>query len=81
MDSTFGNGEYRELMKGVDCPDYATYITNYWWAAPGGTQTALRSTCIFEVTTGETVWRRGGPFVSGLPKVITIPTATIFLLY
>jgi len=68
MDSTFGNGEYRELMRGIDCPDYATYITNYWWAAPGGTQTALRSTCIFEVATGSTLWRRGGPFVSGLPK-------------
>jgi len=72
MDSIFGNGEYRELMKGVDCPDYATYITNYWWNASGGTHTALRSTCIFEVTTGSTLWRRGGPYVSGLPKVRTV---------
>jgi len=68
LDSTFGNGEYRELMRGIDCPDYATYLTNSWWAAPGGTQTALRSTCIFETNTGDPTWRRGGPFVSGLPN-------------
>lgn len=68
LDSTFGNGEYRELMRGVDCPAYATYLTNYWWAAPGGTQTALRSTCIFETWSGDVLWRRGGPFVSGLPN-------------
>jgi primary-amine oxidase len=67
LDATFGNGEYRELMRGVDCPDYATYLTNFWWAAPGGAQTAMRSTCVFESTTGGTLWRRGGSFVSGLP--------------
>lgn len=67
LDATFGNGEYREVMRGVDCPDYATYLTNFWWAAPGGAQTALRSTCVFEATTGGTLWRRGGSFVSGLP--------------
>ena len=55
-------------MRGVDCPDYATYLTNFWWAAPGGSQTALRSTRVFESTTGETLWRRGGSFVSGLPN-------------
>lgn len=66
LDSTFGNGEYRELMRGVDCPEHATYLTNYWWAAPGGAQTALRSTCVFETWTGAPLWRRGGSFVSGL---------------
>jgi diamine oxidase len=67
MDSNFGNGEYRELIKGVDCPDYATYLTNYWWAAPGGPVAAEGSMCVFETTTSEVLWRRGGPFVSGLP--------------
>lgn len=67
LDSTFGNGEYRELIRGIDCPEYATYLTNFWWAAPGGTQTALRSTCVFEmVESGGPLWRRGGSFVSGL---------------
>jgi len=66
LDSTFGNGEYRELMRGVDCPDYATYLTNYWWAAPGGAVVALRSTCVYETFTGAPIWRRGGSFVSGL---------------
>eukprot|EP00965_Chrysotila_dentata_P196423 6177563-Pleurochrysis_carterae.AAC.1 len=63
---SFGNGEYRELIRGVDCPAYATYLTNYWWAAPGGAQTAERSVCVYELGDGGPLWRRGGPFVSGL---------------
>jgi len=66
LDSNFGNGEYRELIRGVDCPAYATYLTNYWWAAPGGAQTAERSVCVYELGDGGPLWRRGGPFVSGL---------------
>ena len=68
LDSNFGNGEYRELMKGIDCPAYATYLTNYWWAAPGGAVTANSAVCVFEVATGDTLWRRAGPFVSGVPN-------------
>lgn len=66
LDSTFGNGEYRELMAGIDCPAHATYLTNYWWAAPGGKQTASRSVCVFETWSGNALWRRGGSFVSGM---------------
>lgn len=68
LDSNFGNGEYRELMKGIDCPSYATYLTNYWWAAPGGAVTANSAVCVFEVATQDTLWRRAGPFVSGVPN-------------
>lgn len=67
FDATFGNGEYREMIRDIDCPDYATYIDNTWWAAPGGAQDAKRATCIFESwNSGGPMWRRGGPFVSGI---------------
>ena len=68
LDSNFGNGEYRELARGIDCPAYATYLPNYWWAAPGGAVAADGAVCIFEVSTGDVLWRRAGPFVSGLPN-------------
>eukprot|EP00927_Polykrikos_kofoidii_P084832 TRINITY_DN9053_c0_g1_i2.p1 TRINITY_DN9053_c0_g1~~TRINITY_DN9053_c0_g1_i2.p1 ORF type:complete len:948 (+),score=134.45 TRINITY_DN9053_c0_g1_i2:77-2920(+) len=66
FDATFGNGEYRELMRGIDCPEHATYIDNYWWAAPGGAQDAKRATCIYEHWDGDPIWRRGGPLVTGV---------------
>ncbi|CAB9503798.1 sensitive amine oxidase [Seminavis robusta] len=68
LDSNFGNGKYRELMRGVDCPDYATYLTNYWFQALRGPVTAHGAVCVFEVATGDVLWRRAGPFVSGLPN-------------
>ena len=30
--------------------------------------TARNAVCVFEVATGDVLWRRGGPFVSGVPN-------------
>lgn len=65
FDCTFGNGEYRELVKGIDCPEHATFIDNHWWAPNGGARHAQGATCIFEHATDTALWRRGGPFVAG----------------
>lgn len=68
FDCTFGNGEFRELVKGVDCPEHATFIDNHWWAPNGGARHAKAATCIFEHATDSALWRRGGPFVAGQAK-------------
>lgn len=65
FDCTFGNGEYRELVRGIDCPEHATFIDNHWWAPNGGARHAAKATCFFEHATEGPLWRRGGPFVAG----------------
>jgi len=73
FDATFGNGEYREMIRGMDCPAHAKWIDNSWYAAPGGAFLAKRATCIFESwQEGIPAWRRGGPFVSATRNEVLI---------
>ena len=52
-----GMGIVKPLMKGVDCPDYATYFSGTYFRENGTPFVRPQVACLFERTLGDPSWR------------------------
>ncbi|KAK3098674.1 hypothetical protein FSP39_021836 [Pinctada imbricata] len=59
-DATFGLGESRKAMPGVDCPEYASYLRTTHWNSASVYPITKLTICVFEKDAQEPLWRHMG---------------------
>ncbi|KAK2746498.1 hypothetical protein FQN57_003124 [Myotisia sp. PD_48] len=71
----FGRGAF-ELVRGYDCPSYATYLNTTYYGEET-THTHLNSICLFEADTGHAIQRHSSPLSVGVTKNIVFTLRSV----
>jgi primary-amine oxidase len=56
-----GLGIIKPLVAGIDCPDYATFFSGFFYKENGMPFERPQLACLFERTKGDPIWRHGDP--------------------
>ena len=77
-DATYGLGEARKAIPGVDCPEYAAFLRTTAWDPEAMDASTKLTICVFEKNAQEPLWRHKGTQVeAGLENsylVVRYPT-------
>lgn len=75
-----GLGLIKPLIAGIDCPEYATFFSGYFYKEDGSPFERPQLACLFERTKGDPVWRHGdmnGTFGRPTRELVLRSVATV----
>jgi primary-amine oxidase len=75
-----GLGIIKPLVAGIDCPDYATFFSGFFFKEDGGPFERPQLACLFERTKGDPAWRHGdenGTFGRPTRELVLRTVATV----
>ena len=76
-----GPGLIKPLVSGVDCPDYATFFSGFFFRESGEPFERPQLACLFERTKGDPAWRHSdsnGSFGRPTRELVLRTVATVF---
>ena len=75
-----GIGMIKPLVAGIDCPDYATFFSGFFFKEDGSPFERPQLACLFERTKGDPAWRHGdlnGTFGRPTRELVLRTVATV----
>lgn len=75
-----GLGLIKPLIAGIDCPEYATFFSGYFYKEDGSPFERPQLACLFERTKGDPAWRHGdmnGTFGRPTRELVLRSVATV----
>ena len=75
-----GLGLIKPLVAGIDCPDYATFFSGFFYKEDGSPFERPTLACLFERTKGDSAWRHGddnGTFGRPTRELVLRTVATV----
>ena len=75
-----GIGLIKPLVAGIDCPDYATFFSGFFFKEDGSPFERPQLACLFERTKGDPAWRHGdmnGTFGRPTRELVLRTVATV----
>ncbi len=75
-----GLGLIKPLISGIDCPDYATFFSGFFYKENGAQFERPQLACLFERTKGDPAWRHGdsnGTFGRPTRELVLRTVATV----
>ncbi len=75
-----GLGLIKPLISGIDCPDYATFFSGFFYKENGAPFERPQLACLFERTKGDPAWRHGdsnGTFGRPTRELVLRTVATV----